>query len=225
MNLGKMWSVFRTYRRGAPLGDVVVLKLDALAAAPQRVNERRVAFAALAGRELPDLPTMRALPNGSLGRGYARFLDANGIVPLDISPAVRERFRESPYALRYTVTHDLHHVLAGFDTGLAGEAGVLAFNVGQGAAPVGRGMLRLVHVLYSIASPTQARAIANNIRVGLAMGQKAELVIASPLESWLEEPLGEVRRRLRIPEPREAGVAASGKSVVAKLLLPPARVG
>jgi ubiquinone biosynthesis protein Coq4 len=53
-----------------------------------------------------------------------------------ISADVRERFRDNPYALRYTTTHDLHHVLTGFDTGLAGEAGVVAFNVGQGSAPV-----------------------------------------------------------------------------------------
>ena len=75
-----------------------------------------------------NLSVLRALPAGTLGREYARFLDANGIEPLVISPAVKESFRDNPYALRYTTTHDLHHVLTGFDTGLAGEAGVFAFN-------------------------------------------------------------------------------------------------
>ena len=54
---------------------------------------------------------LRALPAGTLAREYARFLDANGIEPLVISAAVKERFRENPFALRYTTTHDLHHVL------------------------------------------------------------------------------------------------------------------
>ena len=132
---------------------------------------------------------------------------------------MRQRFSRAPYALRYTATHDLHHVLAGFDTGLAGEAGVLAFNVGQGSAPVGRAMLWLVRLLFMLVSPTQARAIASNMSVGLAMGRRAQLVIASPLESHFEEPLAVVRARLGIPDPREAGVLPSGRSVVARLVM------
>jgi ubiquinone biosynthesis protein Coq4 len=143
-------------------------------------------------------------------------------VPLAVSPALRERFRRTPYALRYTSTHDLHHVLAGFDAGLAGEIGLVAFNVGQGAAPVSRAMLRVATVLYTLLSPTQARVIANNVRVGLAMGRAATLVMAAPLESWLAEPLDDVRRRLGIPDPREAGVLPSGRSLVTRLLMRPA---
>jgi len=212
-----MLRMFRAYRSGAPLGDVVVLKLDALSAAPKGVTEKLEAMRGYAPEQ--DLATLRRLPSGTLGREYALFLDANGIAPLVISPGVRERFRHDPYALRYTTTHDIHHVLAGFDTGLAGEAGVLAFNVGQGAAPVSRAMLSIVRVLYTMASPMQARAIADNVRVGLAMGENAELVIAAPIESDFEEPLVEVRRRLGIPDPREAGVRSSGRSAVTRLLL------
>jgi ubiquinone biosynthesis protein Coq4 len=221
MDFGKMLGVLRAYRSGALLGDVVVLKLDALAAAPAGVAKKLEALHGYAPE--PELPALRELPQGSLGREYARFLDANGISPLVVSPAVRARFRADPYALRYTATHDLHHVLAGFDTGLAGEAGVLAFNVGQGAAPVSRAMLAVVRVLYTMVSPMQARAIANNVRVGLAMGKNAELVMGSPLESWFEEPLATVRARLGIPDPREAGVLPSGRSVVARLLYPAPR--
>jgi ubiquinone biosynthesis protein COQ4 len=218
MDLTKMFRTFRAYQSGAPLGDVVVLKLDALSAPPRAVTEKLEAMHGYAPEQ--DLATLRELPLGTLGREYAIFLDANDIAPLVISPSVRERFRHEPYALRYTTTHDLHHVLTGFDTGLAGEAGVLAFNVGQGAAPVSRAMLSTVRIVYTLASPTQAAAIANNIRVGLAMGKKAKLVIAEPIESYFEEPLAEVRRRLSIPNPRDAGVLSSGKSVVARLLMP-----
>ncbi|MGD0523600.1 MAG: Coq4 family protein, partial [Polyangiaceae bacterium] len=204
-------------------GDVVVLKLDALAAAPPRIAKKLEAVQGYAPAH--DVALLRALPDGTLGGEYARFLDANGITPLVVSPGVRARFAHEPYALRYTTTHDLHHVLAGFDTGLAGEAGVLAFNVGQGAAPVSRAMLGVARIVYSMASPTQARAIGNNVRVGLAMGRAAQLVMAAPVESWFEEPLASVRARLRIPDPREAGVLPSGKSVVTRLLYPPVRRG
>jgi ubiquinone biosynthesis protein COQ4 len=218
MDLSKLLRTLRAYRSGAPLGDVVVLKLDALSS-PSRDVE--LELESLRGYAPPqDLSILRGLPVGSLGREYARFLDANAITPLVVSAAVRERFARAPYALRYTATHDLHHVLSGFDTGLAGEAGVLAFNVGQGSAPVGRAVLWLVRLLYTLASPTQARAIARNVRMGLAMGRRAKLVIASPLEAWFDEPLASVRARLGIPDPRGAGVLRSGRSVVARLLLP-----
>lgn len=218
MNLAKMLGMIRAYRAGAPLGDLVVLKLDALTGAPKGIASR---LEAIHGYDpVPDLTTLRGLPAGTLGREYARFLDANGIQPLVISPGVRARFHGNPYALRYTTTHDLHHVLAGFDTGLAGEIGVLAFNVGQGSAPVSRAMLPIMRALYTMASPTQARAIGNNLRVGLEMGRRAELVLAVRIESSFGEPLAEVRRRLGIPDPREAGVLPSGSSVVTRFLYP-----
>lgn len=41
MNLAKMLRMYRAYRAGAPLGDVVVLKLDALSAAPAGIAKKR----------------------------------------------------------------------------------------------------------------------------------------------------------------------------------------
>jgi ubiquinone biosynthesis protein COQ4 len=217
MNLSKMLHMIRAYRAGAPLGDVVVLKADALSEAPASMAAR---LAPLQGyvAPSPDLPALRKLPAGTLGREYARFLDANGIEPLVVSAATKERFRDQPYALRYTTTHDLHHALAGFDAGLAGEMGVLAFNVGQGSAPVSRGMLLVGGLFLMLLSPTQARRIWHNARVGLRMGKDAALVIAAPVETWFAEPLDEVRRRLGIADPRAAGVRSSGSSILAGLV-------
>jgi ubiquinone biosynthesis protein COQ4 len=216
MNLRKMIETIRAYRAGVPLGDVVVLKLDALSAPPKSTLRRLERVRGYAPEQ--DRPALRALPPGTLGREYARFLDANGIEPLAISAGVKERFRQNPYALRYTTTHDLHHVLTGFDAGLAGEVGVVAFNVGQGSAPIGRAMLWGARVLYSILAPGQAARIWHNARVGLEMGRRAALVIAEPIESWFTEPLDRVRDRLSIPDPQAANVQPSGSSVVGDLI-------
>jgi len=215
MNFGKLLHALRAYRAGAPLGDVVVLKLDALSRPTPAVAEQLRALRV--DGTLPELPALRRMRDGTLGREYARFLDANGIVPLEVSAALRERAREDPYALRYTETHDLHHVLTGFDTGLAGEMGVLAFNVGQGSAPISRGMLRFASLLYAALSPTQAPRILNNVRVGLRMGERAALVMAAPLERAMGEPLAEARRDLGIEDPRRAGVQTSGDSLIVRL--------
>jgi ubiquinone biosynthesis protein COQ4 len=127
---------------------------------------------------------------------------------------VKERFRDNPFALRFATTHDLHHVLTGFDTGLAGELGNFAFSVGQGAAPGTGRLLGLMRVLYAVLSPTQATRIWRNVRLGRELGRRAKLVIAQPIESFFAEPLGEVRARFGIPDPVAAGVLASGTSIL-----------
>src|SRR5262249_19807030 len=210
MRLSKLLAALRAFRAGAPLGDVAVLKLDALSETPPGLEAR---LAPLRGYAPPvELPALRALPPGTLGREYAGFLDANGIAPLAISPELREHYRDQPYLLRYATTHDLHHVLSGFDTGLAGEAGAYAFTVGQGSAAGGRGLLGWARVAYALPSPPQARRVWHNTRVGLALGAAAKLVIAEPLEASFAEPLAEVRERLGIRDPARAGVLPSGRS-------------
>jgi ubiquinone biosynthesis protein Coq4 len=216
MNLRKGVATIRAWRAGAPLGDVVVLKIDALAAPPRGIESRLAAVRGYWPKH--DLARLRTLPAGTLGREYARFLDANGIEPLVISESVKERFRDNPYALRYATTHDLHHVLAGFDAGLAGEAGVVGFNVGQGSLPGGRVLLWGPRLLWSLLSPTQARRIWHNLRVGRELGSRARLVMAQPLEEWFGEPLEQVRERLGIPDPPAAGVLASGTSLISEVL-------
>ena len=214
MNLRKMAAMIRAYRAGAPLGDVAVMKVDAIVAPPKGIVAR---LGPVRGYAPPhDLSALRALPPGTLGREYARFLDANGIEPLVISAEVRERFRDNPFALRYTTTHDLHHVLTGFDTGLAGEIGNFAFSVGQGVA--GRGLLWLTRIVYALMSPSQARAIWHNIRVGRELGRNGALVIAQPIESCFAEPLAQVRAKLGIPDPAAAGVLPSGRSILGDVL-------
>ncbi len=216
--LADLLRIGRDYRAGLPLGDLVVRKLDALGSPPGGMAERLAPVRDFAPRL--DLPALRGLPAGTLGREYARFLDANHIIPLAISDATRERFRDDPFALRYTTTHDLHHTLTGFDAGLAGEIGVLAFNVGQTAAPIRGFMLWFACVLYGLVSPTQLFRVWHNARVGLAMGKKASLVMADRLESRFEETLDAVRARLAIPDPVAAGVLPSRSSVVMMLLAP-----
>jgi ubiquinone biosynthesis protein Coq4 len=216
MNLAKLFAALRAYRAGAPLGDVAMLKLDALHGEPPELDAKLARVRGDAPEQ--SLFALRRMPAGSLGREYARFLDANRIEPLVTSADVRARFRDRPYVLRFTMTHDLHHVLTGFDAGLAGEVGVLAFNVAQGSAPVGRALFWLTCTLYTLVAPTQASRIWRNARVGLAMGHAATLVIAEPLERFFEDPLGDVRARLGIAvDPRSAGVVASKTSVVARL--------
>jgi ubiquinone biosynthesis protein Coq4 len=73
-------------------------------------------------------------------------------------------------------------------------------------------------LLWALLSPSQARRIWHNIRVGRELGRKAKLLIAQPIESYFEEPLGQVRARLGIPDPAAAGVLTSGSSILGDAL-------
>ena len=58
------------------------------------------------------------------------------------------------------------------DAGVAGEAGVLAFTVGQGTFG-SRAMLALMMILYPLLTPTNTYRTWKNIFVGYEMGKKA----------------------------------------------------
>ena len=210
MNLGKLIVMLRAFVSGAPLADVVLLKLDALSSPPAETERALEPFAGFVPKH--DLAELRALPRGTLGRAYASFLDDNRITPLEPSAAMRARFAKRPYPLRYAATHDLHHVITGFDTSLAGELGVAAFNVGQRDAPVGFAGLVLAGVIYSIVTPWRVRRIWRNFRLGLRAGRAADLVIAAPLESWFADSLESVRARLRVSAPSARASAGAGSA-------------
>lgn len=210
MNLKSMFEVYRAFWHGAPMGDVAVMKLAALRSTPGDLDARLHHLRGFAPRLETD--AMKRLPEGSLGREYARFLEVNGLEHLAISEPMLQRFANNPYAIRYTVTHDLHHLLTGFDTGLAGEVGVAAFTAAQGAGPIGTTALKWLRWFYALLSPSQARAIFHDVGVGIAMGTKAKLLMAEPLESWLDEPIGAVRERLGILDADRAAILPSGHS-------------
>jgi ubiquinone biosynthesis protein COQ4 len=203
-------ETYRESRAGAPLGDVAVMERAAQRRPSPAINDQLERVRAYAPEVSSD--SLRSLPKGSLGGEYAHMLLLNKLEHLSISEPVLKRFADNPYAIRYTVTHDLHHVLTGFDTGLAGEVGVVGFTVGQGTAPLSASGMQLFRWLYVLMSPSQARATLHNYGLGVRMGERAKLVLAEPLESWLEQPLALVRKRLSIREEDIAEVYASGSS-------------
>ena len=78
----------------------------------------------------PDLDAMLRLPQGSLGHEYAHFIRS-----LNVDP---EFFRPRPLdtearwlTQRIATTHDIHHVVSGFNTNPDGEIGVLAITALQ----------------------------------------------------------------------------------------------
>jgi ubiquinone biosynthesis protein COQ4 len=155
---------------------------------------------------LTDRDRLRGLPEGTLGREYARFLDverisAEGLVEAsdddpDDAHFLDERARVLSRRLRDT--HDLWHVVTGYQRDLLGEAALLAFTYAQtGNHGIGFivviGTLRLWREGYGDVVALVHRAWRR--------GRRAASFVAADWESLLSIPLVEVRSRLGVDEP------------------------
>ena len=199
---GRLW---RAWRRGASSGEIAILKADAFGVrtpvAAEGKLDRVHGF-------LPDIdmPSLRALPDGTLGREWARLLDAQGYAPFDLPPELKAEVIEQTFMVRYIATHDVMHVLTGFDTSYAGEMGVLSFTVAQGFAPGGRTQELAATLLYPLFAPSQRAAIRTNRRVGRAMGEASRFLLGERWEDRLEARVEDLRAEFGVPDPEAAGV-------------------
>ncbi len=106
--------------------------------------------------------------------------------------------RRNVFAVRYAVTHDIFHLLLGFDTTWAGEIGVLAFAAAQGYSRSLRVGLFLARVLYPVFAPRQFLTIRENARRGWARGKQAAFLLGVRFEERWETPLEALKRELRV---------------------------
>lgn len=165
------------------------------------LNERRDILPILQDRE-----TLRALPEGTLGREYARFLDREGISAEGLVEASNEAADEPDYlddrarvlSLRLRDTHDLWHVVTGYQRDLFGEHALLAFTYAQ-TRNHGIGFIVLMAAIRRWQDgrgevvPLAWRAWKD--------GRRAASFVAADWEGLLKKPLAEVRRYLNVGEP------------------------
>jgi ubiquinone biosynthesis protein COQ4 len=150
---------------------------------------------------LRDVKTLEALPEHSLGRAYLTFMQRDGLTPdwlvqaSEVAAAPRGDLPHDYLARRLRDTHDLWHVVTGYGGDLLGEASLLAFTFAQTFA-FGIGLLVSVGLLKAD-DPDARRLIID----GLARGARAAWLPAVKWEALLDQPLADVRARLRVGAP------------------------
>ncbi|MCA9709325.1 MAG: hypothetical protein KDK70_26010 [Myxococcales bacterium] len=182
----------------ARLGDVAVYKaeLGRLRARPE-VEAQLDDVRGYAPRL--DLSALAELPEGTFGREYARFMQTNAIYPIvptdRVDPALIAR---NAFAVRYSIIHDMVHVLTGFDTSWPGEAGVWAFVGAQHYCSTFElaGVMSLL--VAPLACPLRLGEAWRCWRRGRAMGKRAQRLLTLRLEEHLHRPLAQVRAELGI---------------------------
>jgi ubiquinone biosynthesis protein Coq4 len=143
-----------------------------------------------------DLEKLAQLPEGTLGYEYAQHMKQHNIQPLEISPDLREEADRSPFALRYTVTHDIFHILLGFDTSYAGEMGVFGFTVGQNYSKMLKVVEPLILLLFCVIRPFQIEKIWSCDRLGKVLGKQADCLLNYRFEENWARPINDVRAEL-----------------------------
>jgi ubiquinone biosynthesis protein Coq4 len=144
-----------------------------------------------------DLDALRALPATTLGGAYVRFLDRNGIVPASIPTLPGSGDVEYMLAHFYE-THDLWHVLTGFDTDPAGELGVQAFLLAQTRAFLPLFVLAAGLVNTALYAYGDKVARLDAIARGWALGRAATPIAGVDWRTHLAQPLADVQHRYRL---------------------------
>lgn len=153
------------------------------------------------------------LPEGTLGGAYARHMKSRGLRP-DFFEDVPPRHRMHFLRLRLRQTHDIWHVLSGFDTDEFGEVGLQGFYFaqftnGQSALILASAMLK--SVLRGRFGDLEKHLDA--FCEGYRNGRNAASLLAVEWEGMWGEDLAAVRQRLKIERPRcRAGVLAEALS-------------
>jgi ubiquinone biosynthesis protein COQ4 len=155
-------------------------------------------------KTLIDRESLSKLPDGTLGREYLRFLDAEGITAEGLTKASVEGRTRDPKDLpadldflrnRMRDSHDLWHVVTGYKGDLIGEASLLAFSFAQTRNP-GVGVIVGMALLRG-REPSVRRLILS----GFVRGLRATWLPVVEWERLLALPLDEVRQQLRVGEP------------------------
>ncbi|MDJ0704512.1 MAG: Coq4 family protein [Leptolyngbyaceae cyanobacterium MO_188.B28] len=198
INLKQLYREIQASRSPENLGDFAILKADALGARMHSSVATKME-SVVGYYPAIDMEALGQFPEGSFGREYARHMQENRLTPFNVSPELDDVAQRNVFALRYAVTHDIFHVLLGFDTSYAGEIGVLAFAAAQNYSPALKLSLKAARVLYPLLAPRQRQAIAANLKLGAALGQQAKFLLGYRFEDHWSHPLTDIKAELGLP--------------------------
>jgi ubiquinone biosynthesis protein COQ4 len=155
---------------------------------------------------LSDREALRAMPEGSVGRAYLKFvetqsLSADGLVAASEEVPRGEGLNPEERWLgnRLRDIHDLQHVLCGYGRDTLGELCLLSFMVTQ---TPNRGIAFIIFMARRKArQATQLFSVDDCIEEGRRIGEAATWFATVKWEERLGEPLEQVRSELGILKP------------------------
>lgn len=142
------------------------------------------------------LDDLAKLPDGTLGNVYAREMKARGFDPYFYKkvPVVDDI---SYLKMLWRSTHDIYHVVTGFDTNPIGEIGLQAFVLAQTPIPISVMLVSFGMVMISIYQPTKFKDLMTEIARGYRLGSHTPgKLIAQRWDQFWDVPVSEIRANL-----------------------------
>lgn len=147
--------------------------------------------------KLRPIQEMALLPEGTLGKIFADLMIQRGLNPYDLP---RHTALDSVDYIRAHLfeTHDLWHVLTGFDTDEAGELGLQAFYLAQLPVPLSFILLGVGLMNTGLFALQEREKRMNAILEGWTKGKKAKAFFGLPWDQHWETPLTQLQEIYRV---------------------------
>jgi len=146
-----------------------------------------------------DCGELARLPEGTLGHAFGTHMIERGLDPNAI-PSLKAD-EEWEYVLAHVYeTHDIWHVVTGFDTDVPGELGLQAFNLAQFPGRVGLMLLAAGMLNTLIFHPEERVERLDAIARGWRLGREAAPLLGIDWKRWWLRPLDEVRAELLLAD-------------------------
>jgi ubiquinone biosynthesis protein COQ4 len=144
-----------------------------------------------------DLDNLMEMPDQSFGHVYAKHMRQNKLKP-DFYPIIGGVTPAVYIQNRSRETHDIWHVLTGFDTSIPGEIGLQAFVYAQIRGRVSMIILSILLLHCIFIQPQLLPAAVGAIAKGWDLGLRSEPLFGEKFEENWFLPIEEYRRSLRL---------------------------
>jgi ubiquinone biosynthesis protein COQ4 len=143
-----------------------------------------------------DLEALLQYPKDSLGYAYASSMKQAGFQPL---AAEVEIDSDASYVEnRWLQTHDIWHIITGFDTSEIGEIGLQAFYLAQFQLPLASLLIANALISTTLWQPEALSPLLSAIALGWEMGQTGKPLIAQKWEEAWEKPVSVWQAQLNV---------------------------
>jgi len=144
-----------------------------------------------------DLNALLTLPTDSLGYIYATTMKEKGFDP-NLHAGMTAESDGEYVELRLSQTHDLWHIVTGFDTSPISEIGLQAFHLPQFPYPLATMLVATSLISATLRAPETLSELLEAIALGFQMGKTAKPLFAQKWEEGWEKPLSQWRKDLNI---------------------------
>ncbi len=140
-----------------------------------------------------DYPKLLQLPEDSFGHAYARFMTERHLTP-DLFKAEGALSKQGYVLKRMRQTHDLWHVVTGYETDVPGELELQAFTYAQVGIPSALVLVLFGILRWFLIGPELVVRVLKAYR----RGRQAKTFAATPWEDLWSKPLAQVQAELGV---------------------------